>query len=370
MPGRANYLLGRDVRMSYDLYGRVRWRGVYPGIDVVFRGNQEHLEYDFEVGAGRDPRKIRVGFEGVDHMRIDANGDLILEIGTIQIHQPKPVAYQVVAGQERLVDVAYRMDASNHICFRTGAYDRDRSLVIDPKIVFNSSFGGSGQSHASALARDAQGGLYVAGSTASADFGTANAVQAHLGGGPLLVTGDAGKTFSFPSLGAAQYVTAIAAAPSAPLIVYAASPRSIFQSADGGTTWTAPANSGLAGDVTAVAVDASSPTTLYATTSNATTRAFFVSTDGASTWQIAMNGLTGFGISAMTANPSQAGTVARVVRKVRMVSFAVPISARPGRSSRLHLANWRPGSLRSSLLRMERFLGPPARACSSQRTEA
>ena len=56
MPGTANYLLGRDVRMSYALYGRVRWRGVYPGINLVFRGNQEHLEYDFEIAAGRNPR--------------------------------------------------------------------------------------------------------------------------------------------------------------------------------------------------------------------------------------------------------------------------------------------------------------------------
>jgi hypothetical protein len=71
MPGRANYLLGRDVRASYDLYGRVRWRGVYSGIDVVFRGNQEHLEYDFEVGAGRDPGRIKVGFEGVDGIRAE-----------------------------------------------------------------------------------------------------------------------------------------------------------------------------------------------------------------------------------------------------------------------------------------------------------
>jgi hypothetical protein len=100
MPGRANYLLGRDVRASYDLYGRVRWRGVYSGMDVVFRGSQEHLEYDFEIGAGRDPGKIKLRFGGVDDMRIDEQGDLVLSVGAVQIRQPKPVAYQVVAGQE------------------------------------------------------------------------------------------------------------------------------------------------------------------------------------------------------------------------------------------------------------------------------
>lgn len=309
MPGKANYLLGRDVRASYDLYSRVRWRGVYPGIDLVYRGNQEHLEYDFEVGARRDPGRIRVGFEGVDQMRIDGNGALILAVGAIQIQQPKPVAYQVVAGRQRLVDVAYGIDASNHVRFRTGAYDRDRALVIDPQIVFDKSFGGSGISRAAALARDAQGGLYVAGSTGSTDFDAVNPVQPHLGGGAIVATGDGGKTFSYPLLAGAQYASAIAAAPSSPLTVYAATQLGIFQSSDGGTTWSAPSNSGLTGDVIAVAVDASSPTTLYCATSNQTTHGFFVSTDGAASWRASMNGLTGFGITAIAADPAQTGTV-------------------------------------------------------------
>ncbi len=132
MLGRANYFLGRDVRASYDLYGRVRWRAVYPGIDLVFRGNQEHLEYDFEIQAGRDPGRIKVGFEGIGDMRVDPDGDLVLSAGDIEIHQPKPVAYQLVAGRRRPVDVDYRIDAAGHVRFRTGAYDRARPLVIAP----------------------------------------------------------------------------------------------------------------------------------------------------------------------------------------------------------------------------------------------
>src|SRR5579863_8200960 len=66
MPGRANYLLGNGFRTSYDLYGGVQWRGVYPGIDVVFHADQARLEYDFQIAAGRDPARIKVGFEGID----------------------------------------------------------------------------------------------------------------------------------------------------------------------------------------------------------------------------------------------------------------------------------------------------------------
>jgi hypothetical protein len=77
MPGKANYIPGR----SYDLYGRVRWRGVYPGVDVVFRGNLQRLEYDLEIAAGRDPGRIRLTFDGVDRIQVDRNGDLVLSAG-------------------------------------------------------------------------------------------------------------------------------------------------------------------------------------------------------------------------------------------------------------------------------------------------
>jgi Photosynthesis system II assembly factor YCF48 len=303
MPGRANYLLGSNVRASYDLYGRVRWRSVYPGMDVVFRANQEHLEYDFEIGAGRDPGKIKLSFEGVDDLRINQHGDLVLNAGAVQIHQPKPVAYQVVAGQKQPVDVAFRIGASNHVGFRTGAYDRARPLVIDPQIVFDKSFGGSGFSTATGIARDAKGGLYLAGSTSSTNFATVSPVQSHLGGGPLLVTADAANAFTFPSLGPATSVSAIAASPSTPLVVYAATLQGAFQSADGGTTWAPTAGVGL--PATALAVDASSATTLYA----ATQQGIFVSTDGAASWQPSTNGLTGFGILTIVADPAQTGIV-------------------------------------------------------------
>jgi uncharacterized protein (TIGR03437 family) len=305
MPGKANYLLGREVRSSYHLYGRVRWRAVYSGVDVVFRGNQEHLEYDFEIGAHRDPGRIKLAFEGVDDIRIDHNGDLVLRAGPLQIHQPQPVAYQIFAGQKQPVEVAFERDASNHIGFRTGAYDHERPLVIDPQIVFDQTFGGSGQTMAAGLARDAEGDLYIAGSTNSTDFPIVNPAQTQLGTAPLLVTANAGQTWSFPSLKSANSVSAIVAAPSAPLTMYAATPVGVFASADGGTPWTAIAGTGLAGAPTALAVDAKSATTLYA----ATQQSIFVSRDGGTSWKASTNGLTSTEIATIATHPSTAGTV-------------------------------------------------------------
>lgn len=304
MPGRANYLLGNSIRASYDLYRGVEWLGAYPGIDVVFHANQAHLEYDFQIAAGRDPSTIKIAFDGIDHLGIGRNGDLILRAGAVEIRQPKPSAYQLVAGLARPVDVAYRIDRSNQVSFEMGPYDRARALVIDPQIVFDKTFGGSGAGTATGLARDTQGNLYVTGYTNSTDFETVNAFQRQFGGVALLSTADGGKTFSAPALTGATSVTAIAASPSAPLTVYAATPIGVFKSADGGTTWARTASAGLAGNTFVLTVDAASSTTLYA----GTDQGLFVSTNGGANWQAASvrNGNTLF---ALASDPSQAGAV-------------------------------------------------------------
>jgi uncharacterized protein (TIGR03437 family) len=311
MPGKANYIFGA-TRASYDLYGRVRWQGVYPGVDVEFHGNQKYLEYDFEIAPRRDPRKIQLAFDGIDGMRIDASGDLLLRAGGLEIRQPKPFAYQIVAAKKQPVDAGYWIDARNRVRFRTGVYDRNRALTIDPEIVFEQTFGGSGVTLATGLARDSQGNLYVTGSTSSVDFPTLNPVQGQLGSAPLIVSSDGGKSWSDVFLGTASQVNFIAAAPSAPLVTYAVTPSGIFGSADGGSTWTATASTGLPLPATnplqaisALAVDAQSSTTLYAATSLGP----FVSTDGAATWQPVSNGLPSLNVTAMAAHPTQAGTV-------------------------------------------------------------
>jgi len=304
MPGRAHYILS-SLRASYDLYRRVRWHGVYPGIDLVFRGNQEHLEYDLEIAAGRHPQSIALAFETADDLQIDSEGGLVLRAGAITIRQPRPVAYQIVAGRRQPVAASFWLDESRHVRFRTGPYDRRRALVIDPEIVFDQTFGGSAQSIAQGFARDAQGNLYVTGMTNSPDFATANPAQAHLATAPLLVAANAGQTWRSVAIGGANQVNAIASAPSSPSTLYAATVLGVFRSPDGGNTWTAPSNNGLTGAPISLAVDANSSATLYA----ATSQGLFVSTDGAANWQAASNGITGTGVASLASSPSQAGVV-------------------------------------------------------------
>ena len=67
LPGKANYFIGRDPkRWRTDVagYAKLRCRGVYPGIDLLYYGSGRELEYDFVVAPGGDPTRIRLRFEG------------------------------------------------------------------------------------------------------------------------------------------------------------------------------------------------------------------------------------------------------------------------------------------------------------------
>lgn len=312
MPGRTNYILGRDLPRSYALYGRVRSRGVYRGIDVLFRGNQERLEYDFEIAAGLDPSRIKVDFQGADEIRIDPRGALILRAGALEMRQPKPVAYQIIDGKQSPVEVGYQLDASNQVRFHLGPYDHSQPLVIDPVLDFDNAFGGSGFSSAADVVLDSQGNIYVAGQTNSANFPVMNAEQNHPGASRLQVSADGGQTWTAPlGIGAVTWMTS---APSAPSTLYAATSAGVIKSADGGSTWTTPANAGLTALPVAVAVDAASANTVYAASPG---QGVFTSTNGGASWNLSTSGLIVSGTTppaagqffALYASPAQTGTV-------------------------------------------------------------
>ena len=164
----VHYLIGRDPshwRTNVQTYGRVLYHSVYPGIDLVYYGNDRRLEYDFTVAPGADPRAIRLKIGGSENMAVSGNGDLIL--GPLRLG--KPLAYQTLDGARREVSCAYQVHG-RRVGFRTGSYDRTRPLVIDPVFVYSTYLGGSGWDEAWSIAVDRDGNAYVAGMTVSPDF--------------------------------------------------------------------------------------------------------------------------------------------------------------------------------------------------------
>src|SRR5262245_28237018 len=72
LPGKVNYFIGSDPalwRTNIPTYAKVRYRGLYPGVDLVFYGRGRRLEYDFTVSPGADASVIQLAFEGADSVR-------------------------------------------------------------------------------------------------------------------------------------------------------------------------------------------------------------------------------------------------------------------------------------------------------------
>ncbi|HSW49438.1 MAG TPA: SBBP repeat-containing protein, partial [Bryobacteraceae bacterium] len=175
LASRVNYFVGNDPaawRTNVPSYGRVVYRGVYPGVDLVFRSTENRLEYDFDLAAGVDPGLIRFSVDGVRRIRLDPQGDLLLEVGGRILRQPKPVVYQDAGGVRKMLDGRYVILGSRLVGFQVNGLDRSKPLTIDPVLVYSSYLGGAGEDWAAGIAVDSQGKAYVAGTTASATFPT------------------------------------------------------------------------------------------------------------------------------------------------------------------------------------------------------
>jgi hypothetical protein len=181
LAGKVNYFHGRDTaswRTGVPTYQRVRYSAVYPGIDLVYYGQQRQLEYDFVVAPGGDPDRIELTFAGVAQSVVDAQGDLVLErTDGPPLRFRKPVIYQTDGMHRRRVDGRYVHRGAQRIGFRVGAYDRTRALIIDPVLTYSTYLGGSGIDTGGSIAVDDTGAMYVTGVTSSTDFPTGNAVQ-------------------------------------------------------------------------------------------------------------------------------------------------------------------------------------------------
>jgi len=187
LPGITNYFIGNDPskwRTHIANYGKVAVRGVYPGIDLIVYGNQRQLEYDLSLAPGADPSRIRVKFDGAESMQEQSNGDLVIRGAGTEILQRKPVIYQMIGSERRLIDGHFALRGRNQVAFEVARYDAGKPLVIDPSVMVGTYLGGSLSDQANGIATNLTG-IYITGSTNSPNFPNNNAFHANFSGGAM-----------------------------------------------------------------------------------------------------------------------------------------------------------------------------------------
>jgi uncharacterized repeat protein (TIGR01451 family) len=166
-PAVASYYRGNDRARwisGASTHGRVKYAGVYEGIDVVYYGNQRRLQYDFHVAPGADPAVIALKIDGASDVSVTPAGRLRMAVGDRVIEQDKPFTYQEADGARHEVPSRFVV-AGGLVRFDVGEYDRTRPLVIDPVIAYATWYGGSAEDGFADLDLDADGNLIALGFT-------------------------------------------------------------------------------------------------------------------------------------------------------------------------------------------------------------
>ncbi|MGH9839447.1 MAG: SBBP repeat-containing protein [Blastocatellia bacterium] len=332
---KSNYLTGADPRAwrtNIPNYARVRYHELWPGVDAVFYGNQQQLEYDFVIAPGANPRAVKLAFEGVEKLRVDASDDLILQLPAGELRQKKPIVYQQINGEKRLVEGRYVVKGKQ-VGFEIGDYDRSRELVIDPVLnylarvpagrsiavdsqgaayiaaanvtapgqedvlvmkinpagtqqIFRTLIGGLDIEQAREIAVDAAGSAYVTGGTLSTDFpGEFPGATSGASSGVCFKTTDGATNWSNSGRGLPNgQMRSLVIDPNNPMTLYAQVSDSVgrsplYRSSDGGKNWT-PVNFGNATRVRPLAVLPGNSNVIFASTSGGLQK----SIDGGATW--------------------------------------------------------------------------------------
>jgi Abnormal spindle-like microcephaly-assoc'd, ASPM-SPD-2-Hydin/Beta-propeller repeat len=185
LTGKSNYFIGNDPskwRTNVPNYAKVRYRDTYPGVDLVYYGNQQQLEYDFIVAPGADPGVVTLDITGEAHgnapLEIAPNGDLVVPTYGGDVRFRKPVVYQTDERSARhSIDGHWLLKGGSQVGFEVAAYDRRKSLVIDPVLSYSTYLGGSREDSGYNLTTDSSGNAYVVGITTSVNFPTQNPFQ-------------------------------------------------------------------------------------------------------------------------------------------------------------------------------------------------
>ena len=372
LPGKVNYFIGNDQanwHRNIPTYKKVRFKDVYPGIDVVYYGKQRELEFDFVVAARANPKLIRFRVEGADQTRLDKAGRLRLGLNHGEVILNQPVIYQLNEnGSRSEVKGAYVING-NEVRFKLERFDSNKPLIIDPvlsystllgsgsfdsasgiavdsqgsayvtgtsdgttfpttagafrstttrggafvtkldptgsSLVYSTYISGEGITNGSGIAVDSAGNAHITGSTSASDFPTVNGLKTNSN---FFKTTDAAANWNNQNFGITGTVNALAVAPNAPNTIYASTGDGIYSSTNGGTNWSKRSGNGLAAISAAntIVVDPTNSSVVYL----GHIFGLFKSTDGGDNWSpVNIAPLSSLSVFSIVFDPSTSSTM-------------------------------------------------------------
>lgn len=180
---KTNYFIGNDPKkwhQNVPNYGRVHYQNLYPGINMVFYGKHNKLEYDIQIAPNADPKRASFKLAGAKEAALDSKGNLLITMpGHEKLQMHAPVIYQMDHGQKRSIKGNFVLSADQHVGFKVDPYDHSKTLIIDPVIVYSTYLGGSQDNAGLGIDTDKfpNPGVYLTGYTKSTDFPVVNAMQ-------------------------------------------------------------------------------------------------------------------------------------------------------------------------------------------------
>ena len=332
LSGKVNYLIGNEPakwHANIPIYGKVYYKEIYPGVDMIYYGNQQQLEYDFVLAPHADPRSVKFNLEGAQQLKVDGKGDLVITIDHSEVRLRKPLIYQVGdQGERNEVRGSYGLRGSE-ISFKVKNYDARKALIIDPVLSYSTYFGPAAS--ALAIAVDASGNAYLTGSATSAIFpttagslkpsssqdipdafvtklnssGTALVYSTFLGGSSQ----DVGNGIAVDSSGNA-FVTGDTQSANFPTVNPIRSSTSNFlQTVDTGGHWSGQFIGPPNGVVNVLVVDPLAPNTMYAGMGSNGGGGVYKTTDGGLNWIGLNTGVTNANCPALVIDPATPSTL-------------------------------------------------------------
>jgi hypothetical protein len=144
LAGTSSYFIGNNAsqwQTNAANYAKVAYQNVYPGVNLVDYGNQQQLEYDFDVAPGASPGAIQFDVQGATSVSLDSQGNLILSTAGGNVVEQAPILYQTISGTQQAVAGQFVLLGQNQVGFRVGAYNTSLPLVIDPVLSYSTYLG-------------------------------------------------------------------------------------------------------------------------------------------------------------------------------------------------------------------------------------